>query len=318
MVHFNFLQETQTYTIENLAHGLQDFLICLEMVFAAILHMNAFSPHDFDEDSETLRALKEKRYSTILTRQETASDLLLRGNAEDTNVFGHLGSALYFADIVTDVRNVVKNKRKKKRSKSKVPDSLDSTSTNNSIATNGTNGTNGSTPAADTDTNATAIQTATDISPPAAPDSLAAPHARTNAGGSDSSDTATPIANRKRKPKVGNGTTIGAIAAAAGIRVDDEDVDVDVDAAANGDDANNDSERKDRQTQALSRALSHAQRQPPQAKPNNTTNTKSDPSSNATTDVEVVSFAAKRAAVMASLAGQKPPGLLPPVPTPPH
>ncbi|RKP38737.1 organic solute transporter Ostalpha-domain-containing protein, partial [Dimargaris cristalligena] len=47
MVSLGVIQSTDTLTTENLSVFLQDWLICLEMVFAALGHWYSFSHHDF-------------------------------------------------------------------------------------------------------------------------------------------------------------------------------------------------------------------------------------------------------------------------------
>lgn len=44
LVHFNVLDATETYSKENVSTGLQDFIICIEMMLASIAHLYAF-PH---------------------------------------------------------------------------------------------------------------------------------------------------------------------------------------------------------------------------------------------------------------------------------
>eukprot|EP00282_Hemiselmis_andersenii_P011381 CAMPEP_0114137964 /NCGR_PEP_ID=MMETSP0043_2-20121206/16054_1 /TAXON_ID=464988 /ORGANISM="Hemiselmis andersenii, Strain CCMP644" /LENGTH=387 /DNA_ID=CAMNT_0001231871 /DNA_START=93 /DNA_END=1253 /DNA_ORIENTATION=- len=45
--HFDLVQETEMYTEEDIEKGLQDFLICVEMALAAMIHRSAFSHRDF-------------------------------------------------------------------------------------------------------------------------------------------------------------------------------------------------------------------------------------------------------------------------------
>lgn len=47
---FGVIKESESWTIydeKNLAAGLQDFIICIEMVIAAIAHAYAFPPRDY-------------------------------------------------------------------------------------------------------------------------------------------------------------------------------------------------------------------------------------------------------------------------------
>jgi hypothetical protein len=48
LVHFHVIEGTLTYTEDEVAKGLQDFLICLEMAVAAIVHRHVFSWKDFE------------------------------------------------------------------------------------------------------------------------------------------------------------------------------------------------------------------------------------------------------------------------------
>jgi len=48
LVHFNLIPPTAKWTSENLAISLQDFIICIEMVIFAGLHIWAFKTSDFD------------------------------------------------------------------------------------------------------------------------------------------------------------------------------------------------------------------------------------------------------------------------------
>ena len=43
MVQLDMLHETEEYTKEDVARGLQNFLICIEMFFAALAHRRVFS-----------------------------------------------------------------------------------------------------------------------------------------------------------------------------------------------------------------------------------------------------------------------------------
>ncbi|KAI9223008.1 organic solute transporter Ostalpha-domain-containing protein [Blastocladiella britannica] len=47
LVYLNVIRDTGSFTTENISLTLQDFLICLEMVAAALAHDRAFSPLDF-------------------------------------------------------------------------------------------------------------------------------------------------------------------------------------------------------------------------------------------------------------------------------
>ena len=53
LVYLNLLKPTETWTTNNIAVGLQDILICIEMFFAAIAHVYAFKVDDFRESGYT-------------------------------------------------------------------------------------------------------------------------------------------------------------------------------------------------------------------------------------------------------------------------
>ena len=41
------MQDWTTYDVDDVASGLQEFLICVEMFFAALAHAHAFPPRDY-------------------------------------------------------------------------------------------------------------------------------------------------------------------------------------------------------------------------------------------------------------------------------
>jgi len=45
---YNFIKPAPGYTTDDVAYGIQDFLICVEMAFAAIAHKFFFSYKDMD------------------------------------------------------------------------------------------------------------------------------------------------------------------------------------------------------------------------------------------------------------------------------
>ena len=54
LVNMEILHETATYSEDDVASGLQNFLICVEMFFAALLHRQAFSHKDYSYDHGAL------------------------------------------------------------------------------------------------------------------------------------------------------------------------------------------------------------------------------------------------------------------------
>src|SRR4051794_10800893 len=51
LVHFHILGGTETYTSENVSTGLQDFIICIEMMLASLVHLYAFPHKEFAKGS---------------------------------------------------------------------------------------------------------------------------------------------------------------------------------------------------------------------------------------------------------------------------
>lgn len=47
LIAISLRQEWTTYDMDNVAAGLQDFLICVEMFVAALAHAYAFPPRDY-------------------------------------------------------------------------------------------------------------------------------------------------------------------------------------------------------------------------------------------------------------------------------
>ena len=53
LVKINWVEATQTYSVENASTGLQDFLICIEMFFAAWAHWVSFPYDEFSDPTTT-------------------------------------------------------------------------------------------------------------------------------------------------------------------------------------------------------------------------------------------------------------------------
>jgi len=83
-VKLDIIRDTKTWTSDNIATGIQDFLICLEMIVASIGHWYAFRPSDF----RRLVDGSDEYYETLL-RSRT---LWTTANAAD------------FSDVVSDVQ----------------------------------------------------------------------------------------------------------------------------------------------------------------------------------------------------------------------
>lgn len=99
LVHVDFISQDQqwtSYSVESVATGLQEFLICVEMFFAAFAHMYAFSHHEYKDP--------EKQKQSIWQNLGEMFDVADVGE----DVFGHLsevansvhGSVLEVADNV--------------------------------------------------------------------------------------------------------------------------------------------------------------------------------------------------------------------------
>jgi len=86
-VKLNVIRDTKTWTSDNIATGIQDFLICLEMIVASIGHWYAFRPSDF----RRLVDGSDQYYETLL-RSRT---LWTTANAAD------------FSDVVSDVQREI-------------------------------------------------------------------------------------------------------------------------------------------------------------------------------------------------------------------
>ena len=48
------MQEWTTYDADDIAAGLQEFLICVEMFFAALAHAHSFPPRDYMDPAGTV------------------------------------------------------------------------------------------------------------------------------------------------------------------------------------------------------------------------------------------------------------------------
>lgn len=51
LVHFRVIGATETYSSENVSTGLQDFIICIEMMLASVAHLYAFPHREFAKGS---------------------------------------------------------------------------------------------------------------------------------------------------------------------------------------------------------------------------------------------------------------------------
>lgn len=65
-VWLGWIRGTLTYSVQEVASGLQDFLICIEMLFAAVAHHFIFSYHDmYDASAENAASILANRKSPI-------------------------------------------------------------------------------------------------------------------------------------------------------------------------------------------------------------------------------------------------------------
>lgn len=103
------LGETETYTTENVVMGLQDFILCIEMLIASIAHHYAFNYKDFSDPNSPSSLNPDGSVSPSLSSSgTTGARPLVRSIFEAVNV----------SDIfLTDVRHVTAQVQKKRKRK---------------------------------------------------------------------------------------------------------------------------------------------------------------------------------------------------------
>mmetsp|Transcript_54821 Transcript_54821/g.134086 ORF Transcript_54821/g.134086 Transcript_54821/m.134086 type:complete len:212 (-) Transcript_54821:2004-2639(-) len=84
LVEAGAIKETLEYNVDDVAKGLQDFLICIEMALAAIIHRRAFSYRDFSMHGPLLEHMKEHGGQKIDARTAMVEMLPMEVIAEAT------------------------------------------------------------------------------------------------------------------------------------------------------------------------------------------------------------------------------------------
>jgi len=74
LVELQFLNETQDYTNDQIAGGVQDFIICIEMLIAAIAHIWVFPPKEFILE-QNARVPQISRLASVFNPADLAIDM---------------------------------------------------------------------------------------------------------------------------------------------------------------------------------------------------------------------------------------------------
>jgi len=75
LVDINWIHSTSEFSTDEISAGLQDIIICFEMVIAAIVHIYIFPPKEFHDPSNVERYGMGGRINTFLNPQDIVKDM---------------------------------------------------------------------------------------------------------------------------------------------------------------------------------------------------------------------------------------------------
>lgn len=84
------MQEWTTYDADDIAAGLQEFLICVEMFFAALAHAHSFPPRDYMDPAGGVPRGFKKNIRIMFDVTDVVDDV--QGVVDDTvsiNILAH-------------------------------------------------------------------------------------------------------------------------------------------------------------------------------------------------------------------------------------